>query len=84
VARLPSSKPAAASTNTPEQIDTMRPPRSCARLSATNNAREGVSSMFLHPGMTIVCADLRADSPARAVIVTPPTARRGRLSADAT
>jgi hypothetical protein len=52
----PSSNPAAASTNAPEQTDSSRAPRWCAARKASSIASGGGSSRSRQLGMTMVPA----------------------------
>ncbi len=63
VARFPSSSPAWASANAPEQMLITRAPRACARRRAPRTAGEGASAVGSRPGITTVSARSSASSP---------------------
>src|SRR5215831_5599189 len=76
VAGFPSSKPVAARTNAPVQIEQSRAPRACAFWSFRINNRGG-GTAGRQPGMTMVSARSRRRSECGAVKRTPPVARSG-------
>ncbi len=63
VAERPSSSPVRASANTPEQIETSRAPRACARSSARRTRVGSGASTGDHPGMITVSAVSSAARP---------------------
>src|SRR5215472_9247375 len=73
VARRPSSRPAAASTNAPRHNDTIRAPRAAAAASASSTARSGRSRMKRATGRTtMVSATAISSSPRSTVSQRPP------------
>ena len=79
VAALPSSRPAAASTNTPEQIVAMRAPRAWAATRRRSSAGDGATSTPCQPGMMIVSARASMAMPCGTSTETPPAARTAPL-----